>query len=483
MIFAAILGLPIVLAIWLAILFKWQRAIWMLMIFIPFASGLAVMLRPSPLGPLLKDFLFVLPVYAVFVLFHMRELGNSRIPKPLSLMFVLFAAMVLLQLFNPGTRDMIGGAIGIKIWLLYIPLAYLVSAMINSAEDMVGFLRVATVVAAIPCGIGILQFAMSSTVGYEITMTLFYGSNAAAVTQNFTTFQMGADFFRIPSTFSFVTQYSGFTLVMLAVTYMYQSIEPHLGWRLFAKIMTAVVFIAAILSGARANFLFAPLLLFIILFLDAKLTRMAIWLIGGPIIMVVTLQTFGLDVFTIADRTGGLVTSYGSELIIPDLINSLVNYPLGKGVGTNTGPARNLLSPAEIAALPPMIEGYYAKAIIELGLLGLILILIIVASITVYALGIHRGARDPMARSCSAAITGFVILMAAHSFKGWQIDLDPINIWYWIFIGLLFRLPEFRFDKLAEARRLAEQEKRQKQSSRPKRRGRRQGAAPGYRVR
>lgn len=481
MIVAAMFGLPIVLAVWLAILFKWQRAIWMLIIYLPFASGIAVMLRPNPLGPLLKDFLFVLPVYAVFVLFHLRELGNTRIPKPISLMFVIFGAMVLLQLFNPGMRDIVGGAIGIKIWLLYIPLAYLTSAMILRAEDLVGFLRVATAVATVPCGLGILMFAMSSTVGYEITMTLFFGSNASDVTQGFTTFQMGADFFRIPSTFSFVTQYSGYTLVMLAVTYMHQSVEPHLGWRLFAKIMTAVVFIAAILSGARANFLFAPLLLFIILFLDAKLTRMAIWLIGGPIIMVGTLQTFGLDVFTIADRTGGLVTSYGSELIIPDLINSLVNYPLGQGVGTNTGPARNLLSASELAALPPMIEGYYAKAIIELGLLGLILILLITGSITVYALGIHRAARDPMARSCTAAITGFVILMAAHSFKGWQIDLDPINVWYWVFIGILFRLPEFRFDQLAEARRIAEQEKNQQQRKRPKRGTRQQ--VPGSRYR
>ncbi len=460
MMFAAILGLPIVLAIWIAILGKWERALWMLILFLPFGGGISLMMRPNPFGPLLKDFLFVLPVYAVFVLFHMRELRNARIPNPISLLFVLFAAVVLLQTFNPGVRDLVAGAVGIKVWLLYIPLAYLVSAMIIRAEDLVGLLRGATVVAIIPCSLGILQFAMASTIGYAETMTMFYGHNAAAATQNFTYFEMGTSFFRIPSTFSFVTQYSGYTLMMLVVTYMHQSVEPHPGWRLLAKIMTGVVFIAAILSGARANFLFAPMLLLVILFLDAKLKRLTLWLLVGPFVMITTLNTVGLDLFIVADKTGGLVTNYGSELVIPDLINSLVNSPLGQGVGTNTGASRNLMSASEIALLPPMIEGYYAKAIIELGIPGLIIQLGISFLLLFYGFGIHLRMRDPMGRSCSAAITGFIIVMAIHSFKGWQIDLDPINVWYWILVGILFRLPELRFDRLAEARTQAELEKR-----------------------
>ena len=142
-----------------------------------------------------------------------------------------------------------------------------------------------------------------------------------------------------------------------------------------------------------------------------------------------------------------------------------------------------MMSQAEIAALPPLIEGYYAKAIIELGLLGLFIVLAIMVSITVYALGIHRATRDPMARSCSAAITGFVIIMAVHSFKGWQVDLDPINVWYWVLVGLLFRLPELRFDKLAEARRQAELEKNQTGKKRPHRKMQPGRAPPRHRVR
>ena len=354
----AVLGAPIVLAGWLAIFLKWQRGIWMLILYIPFAGGIALMLRPSPVGTLFKDFLFVLPMYVVFLVLHMREFRNSRIPSPITLMLLALSAIVLLQIFNPGLRNLVIGAVGIKVWLLYIPLAYLASAMIIRAEDMIGFLRAATAVAVIPCVLGITQFALCSTLGYEVTMTMFYGDNAAAATQNFALFVMGAEFYRIPSTFSFVTQYSGYTLMMLVITYMHQSVEPNPAWRLFAKIMTGVVFAACMLSGARANFLFAPMLFLTILFLDAKLTRMATGLIFGPVVMVATLQSVGLDVLVIVAETGNLTQSYGSDLVFPELIQSLVDHPLGKGVGTNTVAANNLMTPAELAKIH-LIEGYY----------------------------------------------------------------------------------------------------------------------------
>ena len=30
--------------------------------------------------------------------------------------------------------------------------------------------------------------------------------------------------------------------------------------------------------------------------------------------------------------------------------------------------------------------------------------------------------------------------MALNSFKGWQIDLDPINVYFWVFAGFLLKL-------------------------------------------
>ena len=43
-----------------------------------------------------------------------------------------------------GRKLLAVGAVGIKVWLLYIPLAYLASALILRAEDLIVLLRIAT---------------------------------------------------------------------------------------------------------------------------------------------------------------------------------------------------------------------------------------------------------------------------------------------------------------------------------------------------
>jgi hypothetical protein len=105
----------------------------------------------------------------------------------------------------------------------------------------------------------------------------------------------------------------------------------------------------------------------------------------------------------------------------------------------------------------------------------------ILFSIGVYALGIHRTTKEPMKRSCTAAITGFIIIMAVHSFKGWQIELDPINVWYWLLVGILFRLPELRFDTVVEARRQAEAVKKGRQRPTRRQRTAQRKRVPRYR--
>jgi hypothetical protein len=447
MLFAVAVGTPVIFTIWLLILFKWQRGYWMLLLYIPFAGLVTLAMRPSPLGTLVKDLLFVLPTYAVFFLLHTRELQRIQIPRLLTLLIVLFASLTMLQLFNPNVKNFLVGVIGVKVWLLYLPMLYISAVFFSSAEVLLRVLRVCTVLTVISCSLGLVQFVLGQIIGYQQVMTMMYGSAAAAATQNFTSFDMGAEFFRIPSTFSFLAQYAGFCLVMMPVIYMLQTIEPDARWRLFARIAMGVLVIASVLSGSRGNWLFTPLLFLMILLIDAKLTRLAIGIIFGPVLMLSALYAGGFDIFLLFQSTAGLTQDYGRDLVIPDLIRALTNSPLGSGTGINTGGATNIMSEIE-RATTVMTEGYYAKAIIELGIPGLMLLLMIIATVILYGLNLRHRLRDPKARSCAAAITAFLIVIGLHSFKGWLVDLDPINVWYWVLAGILFALPQIRLDDL-----------------------------------
>ncbi len=44
-------------------------------------------------------------------------------------------------------------------------------------------------------------------------------------------------------------------------------------------------------------------------------------------------------------------------------------------------------------------------------------------------------------RPCAAPLLAFFIAVALISFKGWLIDLDPLNVYFWVFAGALARLP------------------------------------------
>ena len=56
-------------------------------------------------------------------------------------------------------------------------------------------------------------------------------------------------------------------------------------------------------------------------------------------------------------------------------------------------------------------------------------------------------------------LISFLVALGLYCFKGWVIDLDPINIYFWMFAGLLTRLPTLDATLILR-RRQAEEEAR-----------------------
>lgn len=55
---------------------------------------------------------------------------------------------------------------------------------------------------------------------------------------------------------------------------------------------------------------------------------------------------------------------------------------------------------------------------------------------------IRRRVQDPALRPYAAALLAFFVTIALNSFKGWLMDLDPINVNFWVFAGVMAKLPE-----------------------------------------
>ncbi|MHB1407222.1 MAG: hypothetical protein ACYCV0_16745, partial [Desulfitobacteriaceae bacterium] len=157
-----------------------------------------------------------------------------------------------------------------------------------------------------------------------------------------------------------------------------------------------------------------------------------------PILLIAALSISGIEFGKLYNEMSYLVPHYASEAAYALLAHAIIQAPLGMGTGMNTGAARYAFAnPNAFMAF----ENYYAKAVNELGIPGLIIVGLLFISLIVYGYKAHRRIHDKKLRACSAALLAFIITMAINSFKGWQIDLDPINVYFWLFSGILLKLP------------------------------------------
>lgn len=431
------LGMLLMLACWYVTLFRWQYGMAMLLAYLPFAGVVTFALAPSPLPVLFKDFFFIIPAYLAFWLRRKEGMPEGRVPSAVRMTMLALAFMVCLQSLNPGLASWLVAAIGAKVWLFYLPLLFLAFEMIGSRDDLLRVLRLMVVITWIPCSIGILEWLASMAFGYVETMYAIYGDAADAATQHFAYFDVGGEVFRIPSTFTFVAQYFGFTLSMLVPSYALTKLDDSAAWRSFALLTLGVAMLASFMSGARAAFLFVPLLLLLIYWLEGRFRgAVKVSLMVAPMLLL-ALYVTGIDPLRLYSMMSDLFVNYSDNIAKQGLLDAIANSPFGTGTGMNTGPARYALDvPDDFIG----IENYYAKAVIELGIPGLLIVAGLFLTLARYGHGIHSRLRDPGLRSCSSALLAFVIMIALNSFKGWQIDLDPVNVYFWMFAGFMLKL-------------------------------------------
>ena len=432
-----VVGFFLTLTLWGVILRRWQRGVFMLLAYLPFAGVVTLLMYPSPLPTLFKDFFLVIPAYLAFLLTRKNGVSQGHVPVPIILAMLALAALVLLQSFNPDVANWMVAAIGAKVWLFYLPLLFLAFAMVKSREDLIRLLRLMVAIAWIPCAIGIVQWIASMTFGYQATMTAFYGAAAEGATQGFASFDVGGTFFRIPSTFTFVAQYFGYTLAMIVPAYALMKMDPSEKWRRFSSATFWLVILASFMSGARSAYLFVPILLALIYLLEGKFIGVVKIAVMLPLALLAAMSIAGIDPVMMFNMILELALNYSDEIAKQGLLDAIATMPLGMGTGMNTGPARYAFDdPISFIG----IENYYAKVVYELGIAGLVIVVSLFLILISHGYRIHHRIQGAGLRSCSAAILAFIITMALNSFKGWQIDLDPVNVYFWVFSGFLLKL-------------------------------------------
>jgi hypothetical protein len=420
---------------------NWRSGVFGLLAFMPYTGIPTILLYPAPpMTRLLKDVIFLIPAYFGFVTWYLRRRPPEKIPKLLASAGVLLTALVIGHMFDDTVPELMVALVGLKTWALYIPLIVLGYHLVRTIEDLEKLARWLLLVGALPVAFGVIQavlvYAGASDLAYRA-----YGAAASDVTHGFGRTEVGTgDVVKVASIFTFVSQYYNFVLATLCLAYgRWRSLPRRSALRFwFGLVPLTVVALAGLLTGSRGAFVMIPLFFIVVLALGADwmaLVQVVFLLAAGLTTALTLFKTTSGDLFDVVQE---LAIDYLTVTQIGELKQALSATVWGLGTGTNTGPAR-LVVPDRSTII---LENYYAKAVMELGVPGLVVVVLLFTTVVVLGFRRSRALANPVGKAYANSLLAFLIISVVNAGKASYLDLDPLNVYFWLYAGVLLRIPQ-----------------------------------------
>jgi len=393
---------------------------------------------------LFRDAFVVLPIYILLLTQEPVMPLIRSIPPAILLSIGALLAAVVLNLLVPVHSSVLMVIIGVRVWCFYIPFILVGVQLARQPDRLIALFRFFMICGLLVCVIGIVQAILIRILGYEFALSLFFGNNAAAVSQDFAGFAAAGGIYRVPATFSFVTQYSFFIYTALTIAAILSSADRRPLIRGLAVFAMFLVSIAAVFSGARATMFFLPLMLAgygLTGILNIRFILSALLIIPLFLLIQSSVDFSVIDYFL---YTIEVAKDYqGDNFFLGEITRALDLSPFGLGIGISTSAARHAADSMEYNndhAFEPLLARAYA----EMGLAGLMALGGLMGSIFVYSFVFIRRARRMGTMPFVGPIAVLLLMIVCQAFKGSMIDFDPLNVFFWLLLGVMFglRMPD-----------------------------------------
>src|SRR5215469_13067001 len=123
------------LLLWLYvfIIARWRRGFCFLMAYVPFAGAVTLALHLWPPSLLFKDIFLVVPTYVGFIGEWTTKRDLLRgFPRSIIFLMLCLVILTVIQTGNVGMQNLLMAFIGLKVWLFYIPLAFVAYAYVDT---------------------------------------------------------------------------------------------------------------------------------------------------------------------------------------------------------------------------------------------------------------------------------------------------------------------------------------------------------------
>jgi hypothetical protein len=446
------------------ILRDWRKGLYLLVAWIIFEDFVRKYLGNNMAVYFGKDILALIVYFAFFRTRKTKELDRLRIPFRIPLLiFIWFAA---LQAFNPASPSIFYGILGMKVNFVYVPLIFVGYALIQSEEDLYRFFSFLCILIIIVAGLGIAQSIIGPTFLNPSTIQ----EDIRELSTTYRTAPIsGLKAYRPTSVFVSAGRFQDFLIVSWIVALGYAGfllLRSRRG-RTLAFTTIAVVAMASLMSASRGVFMWNA---------GSALVIVAGFLWGAPwkqrealrVLRAIqrTALMVGLGVVIMVtlfpEELGSRMAIY-SETLLPDsptseLIHRTHDYPMknlegafsyprwayGYGLGVCTLGWQYVIRIFGVPYPGVGVEGGIGNLVVELGVVGFILWIVLGLSIAVSAWRIVRQLRGtpwfPLSYTifCFAVLIFFPMMYAGNTYQDFV-----ANCQLWLLLGILYRLQTF----------------------------------------
>lgn len=403
-------------------------------------------------------------VYVSFLV-SLRRKQAQLFQPPFRLALYTFIWFGIVQMFNQASTSMFYGIMGAKLYFYYVPLMFIGYALIETEEDLRKFYPYLITMALIVASLGIAQSIMGPT----FLNPAHLQEDIRELSTNYRVAPIsGAVIYRPNSVFVSTGRYTFFLVPAWLFTFgygFYLLLRRQKKYRPLTFLTLGILTLAVVLGGSRGAVMWtmgnaaACLAAFFwgCPWQKGQIVRILRTLQKSAVIIIIALAvgtyfypdavkdrvTFYLETLTGEGSNNELATRTGSYPIQNFLYAfDYERWPYGYGIGTASLGTQYVARIMHAAPIGVGVESGFGTLVLELGIVGLLLWLVMGFAIVICGWRVVRRLRGTVLFPIAFVIFWYSLLvMFFYTYGGFQSYEDFIlNALFWLSMGILFRL-------------------------------------------
>jgi hypothetical protein len=448
------------------ILHDWRKGLYCFLAWLLFEDFARKFLGNNMALYFAKDFLLA-AVYISFFVSHRRyDKQIEPFRPPFRVPLFLFVWFGIMQVFNPLSAHIAFGILGAKLYFYYMPLLLIGYYLLNSETDLRRFFHVNLGLMLVIVALGIAQ----SILGPRFLNPAVMADDIRLLSETYRTAPIsGTIVYRPTSVFVSAGRFADMLVVAWVLVFAYSGylILRHRRGRIFAFLTLAVTAAGCLMCASRGVFMWTlgSTIVGAIAFIWG-----APWRQGEALRVVRALQRACIGValavtillFTYPDAFMGRLAVYSETLDPRSPANELVHrtrdyplknflaafdyrqWPFGYGIGAMSLGGQYVSRFFNVHPTVGSVESGFGCIIVEMGIGGLILWVVMSTAILFHAWRVVRGLKGSpwFPLGFMIFLYAFLLFLPMTFTSMTQYQDFVLNAYVWLLLGVLFRLPK-----------------------------------------